>query len=56
MFSTEFEYVEQFLRGQNCYHKVAGFEAAVDVFSIYPNACLIVAFTLKDDRFVVNLR
>ena len=56
VFGAEFELVDELLRGFDCYSKVAGFEAAIDVFPIYPNACLVGAFALKDDSVVVNLR
>ena len=56
MLGAEFEFVREFLSGLDCYSKVAGFEAAVDIFVVYPNARLIGAFTLEDDGVVVNSR
>ena len=48
--------MKQLLRSFDCYCKLAGFEAAVDIFPVHPNARLIGAFTLKDDGVVVNSR
>ena len=51
---VELEFINELLCGFDRCSEVASFEAAIDVFPVYPNACLVDAFRLEDDRVVVN--
>ena len=42
-----------FCAGLDCYGKIAGSEAALDVFAVYSNAGLRCAFPLEDGSFAV---